>query len=63
MNRFDHLHKQYREARVKARKNAILARSRVNVDTNAGGTSGYTVKHGANTGLVLNHITVSKRTI
>ena len=63
MNRFDHLHKQYREARVKARKNAILARSRLNVDTNAGGTSGYTVKHVANTGLVLNHITVSKRTI
>ncbi len=63
MNRFDHLHKQYREARVKARKNAILARSRLNVDTNAGGTSGYTVKQGTNTGLVLNHITVSKRTI
>ena len=57
MNRFDHLHKTYREARVKARKEAILAK------INAGGTSGYRVKNGVNAGRVLKHISTHKDNI
>ena len=48
MNRFDHLHKIYREQRVKARKERILQSSRTVVDANAHGTSGYVIKHGEN---------------
>ena len=59
MNRFDHLHKQYREARLKERKENLLRRSRTSVESNAGGTSGYRVKQGVNTGKVLGHITVN----
>tara|TARA_B100000900_G_scaffold347692_1_gene312969 strand:- start:2616 stop:2807 length:192 start_codon:yes stop_codon:yes gene_type:complete len=61
MNRFDHLHKQYREARLRERKEAILQKSRITVDSNAGGTSGYRVKNGVNAGKVLAHITVDTR--
>ena len=35
--------------------NTVLVKS---VDTNANGTSGYTLKHGPNKGRVLKHITV-----
>jgi len=55
MNRFDHLHKQYREARVKARKERVLQSSRTVVDANAHGTQGYVVKHGPNVGKILAH--------
>jgi hypothetical protein len=55
MNRFDHLHKQYREARVKARKERLLQQSRPIVDANANGTQGYVVKQGPNIGKILAH--------
>ena len=55
MNRFDFVHKQYREAQELARKRHILSSNRREVDINANGTSGYVVKHGPNTGRVLAH--------
>ena len=59
MNRFDHLHKTYREAKMKARKERILMMSRSEPNINGSGTSGYTVKSGENTGKVLKHISVT----
>tara|TARA_B100000676_G_scaffold303496_1_gene354111 strand:- start:253 stop:450 length:198 start_codon:yes stop_codon:yes gene_type:complete len=58
MNRFDHLHKQYREAKMKERKERLLQSSRPTIDTNGGGTSGYRFKQGPNTGAVAGHISV-----
>ena len=58
MNRFDHLHKQYREKKMKERKERLLASSRNTIDTNGGGTSGYRFKHGPRVGHVAGHITV-----
>ena len=58
MNRFDHLHKQYREARVKARQERVLQQSRPIVDANANGTQGYVVKQGPNTGKYLKHVSI-----
>ena len=58
MNRFDHLHKIYREQRVKARKERILQSSRTVVDANAHGTSGYVIKHGENKGSIDGHTSV-----
>ena len=58
MNRFDHLHKMYREAQILKRKERLLAGSRPAVDANAGGTSGYRFKQGPNTGAVAGHISV-----
>jgi len=63
MNRFDHLLNAYREQKMRERKERILMKTRSEVNVNGNGTSGYAVKQGTNTGLVLNHITVSKRTI
>tara|TARA_B100000900_G_scaffold389506_1_gene382472 strand:+ start:7858 stop:8055 length:198 start_codon:yes stop_codon:yes gene_type:complete len=59
MNRFDHLHKQYREKKMKERKERLLASSRNSIDTNGGGTSGYRFKQGPNTGIVAGHISVN----
>ena len=58
MNRFDHLHKKYREEKMKARKNRVLAQTRPIVENNANGTSGYTFKQGPNAGKVAGHISV-----
>ena len=58
MNRFDHLHKKYREEKMKARKEAILNKSRLNVETNGNGTSGYTIQEGKNKNKVAGHISV-----
>jgi len=58
MNRFDHLHKTYREQRVKARKERILQSTRPVVDANANGTSGYVIKHGENAGSIAGHQSV-----
>ena len=44
-------------------KNKILLKTRKEVDINAGGTSGYTVKHGANKGKVLGHISIPPKDI
>jgi hypothetical protein len=55
MNRFEYLHKQYREAKVIERKVKALHKSRPVVDVNANGTQGYVVKNGPNTGKYLKH--------
>jgi len=44
-------------------KNKILLQQRKEVDINAGGTSGYTVKHGVNKGKVLGHIAIPPKSI
>lgn len=58
MNRFDYLHKTYRQARERSRKERILMMSRSEPNINANGTSGYAVKQGINQGMVLAHRTV-----
>ena len=58
MNRFDYLHKQYREAKQIERKSKVLAQSRPIVDANAHGTQGYVVKQGPNTGKYLKHVSI-----
>ena len=58
MNRFDHLHKLYRESKMRERKRNILNHARHEVDINGNGTSGYVVKHGSNKDRVLAHRSV-----
>ncbi len=58
MNRFDYLHKTYRLAKEKARKERILMMSRSEPNIYANGTSGYAVKQGTNQGKILAHHTV-----
>jgi hypothetical protein len=55
MNRFDHLHRMYREEKMRERKRKVLCYSRSEVDINANGTSGYMVKNGLNEGRILSH--------
>jgi len=55
MNRFDHLHRMYREEKQRERKRNILNHARHEVDINGNGTSGYVVKHGHNEGKILAH--------
>jgi hypothetical protein len=55
MNRFDYLLKHYRESREKDRKDRILMRSRSEPNIWHGGTQGYVVKAGENTGKYLSH--------
>ena len=57
MNRFDYLHKTYRIAQDRKRKERILMMTRSEPNINANGTSGYAVKQGTNTGKVLAHRT------
>ena len=59
MSRFNHLLNMYREQRMKERKNRILSRSRVAVDSNANGTSGYVIKHGVNAGTIMHHSVIA----
>ena len=56
MGRFDHLHKQYREAQMKERQRRAIADTRPVVAVNGNGTSGYRFKHGPNKGKVAGHI-------
>ncbi len=58
MGRFDHLHKQYREQRMKERANNSLASSRPVVAVNGSGTSGYRIKEGPNKDKVTGHVTI-----
>ncbi len=58
MRRFDQLHKQYREARMKEKSNHALASSRPVVNVNGNGTSGYRFKQGQNKDKVAGHISV-----
>ena len=61
MRRFDHLHKKYRETRMKERSDHVLASSRPVVKINGNGTSGYRFKQGPNEGRVVGHISVSHK--
>ena len=56
MGRFDHLHKTFREQRLKERANNALAKSRPVVAVNGNGTSGYRIKAGVNKDKVAGHI-------
>lgn len=55
MNRYDYLLSTYRNQKIKERKERILQSSRLEVDINGNGTSGYTVKEGVNAGKILRH--------
>ncbi len=56
MARHTHMLKTYSESQHKKRQESILLKARKEVDINAGGTSGYTVKSGGNTGKILGHV-------
>ena len=58
MGRFDHLHKQFREQRMKERANNSLQSSRPVVAVNGSGTSGYRFKEGVNKDKVAGHVSV-----
>ena len=58
MGRFDHLHKQFREQRMKQRANNSLASSRPVVNVNGSGTSGYRIKEGVNKDKVAGHVSI-----
>jgi|TARA_B100001175_G_C19468754_1_gene620568 hypothetical protein len=58
MGRFDHLHRIYRERKMKARADHNLASSRPVVAVNGNGTSGYRIKEGPNKDKVAGHISV-----
>ena len=51
------LTKHSKQAEMKRKEN-ILHKARREVDINGGGTSGYVVKSGPNTGKILKHISV-----
>ena len=58
MGRFDHLHKTFREQRLKERANNSLRSSRPVVAVNGNGTSGYRIKEGVNKDKVAGHVSV-----
>ena len=61
MGRFDHLHKTFREQRLKERANKSLRSSRPVVAVNGSGTSGYRIKQGPNKDKVAGHMSVVHR--
>jgi len=61
IDRFSHLFKSRNKAQTLLSKTKALFSARKEVAINAGGTSGYIVKHGPNRGKVLAH-TVTKST-
>ena len=58
MGRFDHLHKTFREQRLKEKANKSLQNSRPVVAVNGNGTSGYRIKEGVNKDKVAGHMSV-----
>jgi hypothetical protein len=58
MGRFDHLHKTFREQRLKEKANKSLQNSRPVVSVNGNGTSGYRIKEGVNKNKVAGHVSV-----
>ncbi len=58
MGRFDHLHKTFREHRLKERAVNSLRSSRPVVAVNGNGTSGYRIKQGPNKDKVAGHMSV-----
>ena len=61
MGRFDHLHKTFREQRLKEKANKSLQNSRPVVAVNGNGTSGYRIKEGVNKDKVAGHMSVIHR--
>jgi hypothetical protein len=55
MDRHSFMLKKYSEQKLREKKEKDLWRARQEVDINANGTSGYTVKDGPNKGRVLGH--------
>jgi len=51
------------ENKIKEEKNKVLLQSRKEVEINANGTSGYTIKEGPNKGKVLQHITIPGKNV
>jgi hypothetical protein len=58
MGRHTHLLTQYSKQAERKRKDIALQKGRTEVEINAGGTSGYTVKSGTNAGKILKHLSV-----
>ena len=58
MGRFDHLHKTFREQRLKEKANKSRQNSRPVVAVNGNGTSGYRIKEGVNKNKVAGHVSV-----
>ena len=58
MGRFDHLHKIFREQRLKERAINSLRSSRPVVAVNGNGTSGYRIKEGINKDKVAGNVSV-----
>ena len=56
MNRFDFVHKQYREKKERARRERLIGSTRPAVEVNGNGTSGYRIKEGVNKDKVAGHI-------
>jgi len=61
MDRFSYLLRKHTEKQEHAKKVKTLFAARHEVDINANGTSGYQIKHGANKGKILEHISVKHR--
>ncbi len=63
MGRFTSLLNNFAKNAKHKRQNEVLARTKEEVNINANGTSGYTIKEGSNRGKVLGHIQTSKKDI
>ena len=58
MDRHSHMLTAYSKQAEKKRIEKILQKSKSEVNVNANGTSGYTVKSGENAGKILKHLSV-----
>ena len=58
MDRHIFMLKQYSEAQSRKRKEKLLWKARSEVNINANGTTGYTLKSGPDAGKALKHISI-----
>ena len=63
VKRHTHLLNEFSRNLSEAKLVNQLNRSRKAVEVNAGGTSGYTIKEGKNTGKILKHLKKDSKTI
>ena len=63
VKRHTHLLNEFSRNLSEAKLVNQLSRSRKAVEVNAGGTSGYTIKKGKNTGKILEHLKKDPKTI
>jgi len=63
IKRYSHLLNKFSRNLSEAKLVNQLSRSRKAVEVNAGGTSGYTIKEGKNTGKILKHLKKNLKTI